>query len=269
MCTGRTVHDPVVTADEYLWNLLIREAVDTGLSSPVRAVQSTLMPTLQQWAGPWLASVQPSGSFAKGTANRSGTDIDLFISLKSDTPDSLKEIYAKLARKLTEVGYSPRQQNVSLNIKVGSYSVDLVPGRKQDDTGTDHSLFRRRADTWTKTNVDTHIATVRAGGRQGETRLAKLWRNHQGLEFPSFYLELAVLEALGIANPLATTKGSWNGNMIAVFLYLRDRFSAARFVDPANTNNIISDDLSSNEKAAIAAAADRAIKAPYWSSVIA
>jgi len=37
----------------------------------------------------------PSGSFAKGTANRSGTDIDLFISLTSGTPDTLKEIYTK------------------------------------------------------------------------------------------------------------------------------------------------------------------------------
>jgi hypothetical protein len=55
-----------VTADEYLWAILNREAVDTGPSSPVRRVQETLMPILRNWAGMQLVSVEPSGSFAKG-----------------------------------------------------------------------------------------------------------------------------------------------------------------------------------------------------------
>jgi len=75
-----------MTGDQYLQGILTREAVDTGPFSPVRGVQTTLMPRLQEWAGNALASVAPSGSFAKGTANRSGTDIDLFIPLHSSTP---------------------------------------------------------------------------------------------------------------------------------------------------------------------------------------
>jgi len=43
-----------------------------------------------------VLSISPSGSFAKGTANRSGTDIDLFISLSESTPETLKEIYDSL-----------------------------------------------------------------------------------------------------------------------------------------------------------------------------
>ena len=43
-----------------------------------------------------MLSISPSGSFAKGTANRSGTDIDLFISLSESTPETLKEIYDSL-----------------------------------------------------------------------------------------------------------------------------------------------------------------------------
>ena len=37
-----------------------------------------------------VLSISPSGSFAKGTANRSGTDIALFISLSESTPETLK-----------------------------------------------------------------------------------------------------------------------------------------------------------------------------------
>ena len=61
-----------MSADTYLQTILNREAVDTGLLSPVRAVQSRVTPVLQVWAGQYLRSVKPSGSFAKGTANRYG-----------------------------------------------------------------------------------------------------------------------------------------------------------------------------------------------------
>ena len=57
-----------MSADQYLANILTREAVDTGIYSPVRAVQATLAPNLQQWANKFLLTVSPSGSFAKGTA---------------------------------------------------------------------------------------------------------------------------------------------------------------------------------------------------------
>jgi len=82
-----------MSADAYLQRILQREAVDTGLDSPVRGVQATIQPIIQQWAGTYLAGVTPSGSFAKGTANKCGTDIDLFISLTSTTTETLKEIY--------------------------------------------------------------------------------------------------------------------------------------------------------------------------------
>jgi hypothetical protein len=138
--------------------------------------------------------VHPSGSFAKGTANHSGTDIDLFISLKSDTTSTLKEIYSSLFNKVNAKGYAPKQQNVSINIRVGNYDVDLVPAKHQGGNSEDHSLYRRRADTWTQTNVVKHIAAVRNTGRISESRILKLWRTQKQLDFPSFYLELAVIE---------------------------------------------------------------------------
>ena len=117
-----------MTADQYLHGILLREAVDAGPNSPLLGVQATLMPTLRQWAGNNLLGVYPSGSFMKGTAVLSGTDIDLFLSLSEHTSETLKEVYNKLFDCLTMAGYSPKRQNVSLNITVSKYSVDLVPG---------------------------------------------------------------------------------------------------------------------------------------------
>jgi len=159
-----------MTADQYLHGILLREAVDAGPNSPLLGVQTTLMPTLRQWAGDNLLGVYPSGSFMKGTAVLSGTDIDLFISLSEHTSETLKDVYNKLFDCLTSAGYSPRRQNVSLNVTVSKYSVDLVPGKRQNALSDDHSLYRRKADTWTKTNVFTHARTVIGAARANEIR---------------------------------------------------------------------------------------------------
>lgn len=256
-----------MSADAYLQNILMREAVDNGPYSPVRAVQGALTPILQEWGAQYLFGIAPSGSFAKGTANRSGTDIDLFVSLSQNTPLTLKEIYEKLFAKMQGAGFSPKRQNVSIGIRANvggvSYDVDLVPARRQDWNSQDHSLYRRRADTWTKTNVDTHIRHVSTSYRTQEMRVLKLWRNQKGLDFTSFYLEMTVMAALAGANYNALASNVWK-----VFDYLSTRFENARVVDPANTNNILSDDLTIAEKAKIKAAAAQALAATDWKQII-
>lgn len=251
-----------MSADAYLQQILARETVDTGPSSPVRGVQARLMPFLQEWAGQYLRQVQPSGSFAKGTANRSGTDIDLFVSLSENVTDPMRDIYNTLWGKMNEKGLQPKKQNVSVNVTVNGYSVDLVPAKRQNSYSEDHSLYRRRADTWTKTNVTTHIGHIARSGRAPEIRVLKLWRDQKGLDFPSFYLELTALAAL------AGATGGLSDRVWKTLQYLRDSFPTARVVDPANTNNIISDDLSADGRGKIKAAAVAALGASNWGQIV-
>jgi hypothetical protein len=247
-----------MNADAYLISLVRRETVDTSANSPVRGVIAILRPELVKWGNKYLVGIAPSGSFAKGTAIHSGTDIDIFLSLRPETPDNLRDIYQKLFNAVQGAGYFPKKQNVSINIKVGSFDVDLVPAQRQDNFGSDHSLYRSKKDSWTKTNVQKHIATVRAGNRLVETRIMKLWRTQKGLDFPSFYLELTVIEALRYSK-LTTL----SDRVRRVLEYLRDSFINARVQDPANTSNIISDDFTFMEKTAITAAAARALNGTW------
>jgi len=252
-----------LTADQYLQGILQREAVDTGRFSPVRGVQGVIEPAIRQWANRFLLGITPSGSFAKGTANHSSTDIDFFISLSPDTQESLKEIYESLFQHMQGLGHSPRRQNVSINVRVPGYAVDLVPGKRQDSLGGDHSLYRRRAGTWTKTNIATHIGQVTASGRIAEIRVLKLWRDQKGLDFPSFYLELSALRALS-----GVQCGDVAANVWKVLQYMASSFPTARIVDPANTNNVISDELSAAERSQIASAANQALRAKDWSEIV-
>lgn len=249
-------------ADAYLQQILAREEVGTGYNSPAATAQMELTPLIREWAGGVLLDVSPSGSFAKGTANRSGTDVDLFISISENCNNTLKEIYESLFARLQERGLSPKRQNVSINVKMKGIDIDLVPAKRQNVYSSDHSLYRRRADTWTKTNVSTHINHVRNAGRQSEMRILKLWRNQKGLDFPSFYLELITIAAL------VGRYGTLSQNVWTVLQYLRDSFTGATVVDPANTNNIISEDLTAAERGLIKAVAEKAVAAKDWKEIV-
>ncbi|MBF3882732.1 nucleotidyltransferase [Burkholderia pseudomallei] len=248
-------------ADSYLAGLLAKYKVGDVC---VRAVASQIVyPCIAQWAGAYLVEATYSGSIAKGTANSCSTDMDIFISLSAQTPETLKEIFGKLYQAAQGWGWNPRQQNVSIGVTVDGLSVDLVPGRQQAGYKNWHSLYHRRGDIWRQTNVAMHIDTVRQSGRTGEIRLMKLWRHLAGLEFPSFYLELCVLEALR-GHP----QGQLAANLSLALEWLHANLETRRIMDPANTANCISDDLTLAEKGVIARAAGVARARRYYSDFV-
>lgn len=252
---------PIPSANDYLASILTREAVLTGIFSPVQKAYELLKPAIDTWSNGYVSAVQPSGSFAKGTANVSGTDIDFFLSIRSDVPNTVQEAYDYLANQLRLRGFAPRRQNVSIGLSLGSLSVDLVPARRQNPFCDDHTVFHRRSGSWRKTNIAKHVELVRASGRQDVIRILKLWRNQHGFEFPSFCLELAVIRAL------EGTRMNLTDSLTLALDYLANKFPAARIVDPANTANIISDDLTAAEKLRIKSEARRALSRPWVSLV--
>ncbi|MGA2789477.1 MAG: nucleotidyltransferase [Candidatus Bathyarchaeia archaeon] len=252
-----------MTPDEYVLSVISNYSVSTGPSSPSYRVAQQVYPIIQTWAGKALLDVSFSGSYAKNTGIRGTTDVDLFISLDPSTPGTLKEIYDHLFNFLTNQNLSPHKQNVSINVRYSGISVDLIPARKQSGNTNDHSLFRNRTQTWTQTNVQTHINLISNSGRIDEIKALKIWRNLNNLEFPSLLLELAVLEALHGYN-----RNQVAANVFSVFDYFVNTFPSARLVDPANSNNAVSDDITSTEKTTIANAARTALRSTNWNQII-
>jgi hypothetical protein len=120
----------MIPPEDYLHTILAREAIATGLYTPANTFWIELLPILWEWAGIYLVDAMTSNSFAKGLANRSWTDIDIFISLHHETPGTLRELYNNLFVFLYRMGFKPRRQNVSLGIRVGGFDVNLVPARR-------------------------------------------------------------------------------------------------------------------------------------------
>jgi len=152
---------------------------------------------------------------------------------------------------------------VSVGITNGGFKIDWVPGKRQSQYGYDHSLYRRKSNSWTKTNIKTHVSNVAGSGRLKEIKLAKIWRQLHGLDFPSFYLELSVIDCLG-----GRSYSDLNGNFWEVLRFFSDEFSNKRYLDPSNTNNIISDDLSLIEKSQVQAMAKTSITKKTWKEIV-
>lgn len=252
-----------MTPDKYILSVVSRYRVPTGPQSLAYTAAQQLYLPISSWANRFLLDISFSGSYAKDTAIKGSADLDLFISLAPHTPGTLKEIYDSLYGYLLRIGYTPRKQNVSIGIIYSDLKIDLIPGRKQPGNTNDHSLFRNKAQTWTQTNVQTHIKMIQNSGRLNEIRAMKIWRNLSNLDFPSFYLELTVLDALH-----GRSRYNLAQNICIVLEYLRDKFVNSRIIDPANSNNIISEDLTYFEKSAVSAAAKNSLTKPNWGQII-
>jgi hypothetical protein len=249
------------SAEEYLTRLVSSYTV-VGSSILVDQLSRSLSLAIQQWAGIYLVEVYFSGSFVKGTAIKGRSDRDLFISLRNDIPLTIRDTFYSLVSHLRNASYNPKLQDVSIGVEYNGMHIDLIPAIRQHGFQDYHSLHRRVSDSWVQTNVKAHINLIRNSGRINEIKLTKIWRQNHDIHFPSFYLELIVLEAL--------KRRSFNNladNFFTVLQYLRDYFVYARVQDPSNTNNIVSDDLNTSEKDIIRNHATSSITQQYWNDI--
>lgn len=253
-----------MTADQYVNAIVEKHRLPDTLDNYTSIyVVSPLKKIISNWAGACLCETKLSGSRAKGTAIDLSTDLDLFISLSSTTRNSLEEIYNSLYNRMLEEQISVRKQNVSIGVTYQGKKVDLVPAKRQGQYGNDHSLYRRKAGSWTKTNIDTHISCVRQSGRITEITALKIWRENHNLEFPSIYLECFAIDSL-----YGRSLNAPADNIMHLLRDIRDNIQTRRVIDPANTNNILSEELTQMEKKALSNAAQQSLLAPYWGEII-
>jgi tRNA nucleotidyltransferase (CCA-adding enzyme) len=251
-------------ADQYLQQLLAGITAPTGASGPGPTVLNGLRPVIQQWATTQLNELQLSGSYVKDTAIIGGTDVDLFISLKSDTSQTLREIYGSFGNHMQKLGYSVRRQNVAIGITYRSWKVDLTPGKQQQPWSTNHSIWVSRQRTWQMTNINRHVQTIGGSAHTDVIRLMKRWRKVHSLEFLSFAVELAVLRGLQQTSSFTGLASRFN----LVLEFLRDRIGSAQLIDPANSNNNVANELTAAEKTSIATQAWQSRNATHWQQVV-
>ena len=252
-----------MTPDQYVESVLSKYAVARGPNSPSERLAVSVTPAIQSWAGQQLNIIQFSGSYAKETAVRGTSDVDLLISLKSDTTNSLKEIFNSLYDLANRNTWSPRKQNVSIRITINGTLADLVPAKVQSGYQNYHSLYLCKRDSWTQTNVTLHVEKVRNSRRLCEIRAIKIWRLIHNLDWPSLYLELFAIQSLS-----GRSQTSLSENVLHVLRTMEKSLTSTRIEDPSNTNNILSDELTTQEKQRIGNLAGQSVRKQNWGDII-
>jgi len=180
----------------------------------------------------YLESITLAGSHAKGTALRD-SDIDLFLRYSPETPGPISALQTSLADR-----FHGQVRNVAVRITHKGLTVDLVPARN-------NILWQARFNTWLKTDIPLQIRYVRDSGLIDEILALKIWRRRHALRFPSFLMELAVIHALKPNRPIEE-------QFTSLLRFLATDFPTTRLLDPANSNNVVSDLLTEVERLRIA-----------------
>lgn len=196
---------------------------------------------------------------------RDGFDLDIVIYWPHDCGYPLKDIFNAVGNVLKKHWNHVNPKTVSWELPFqGSFHIDIVPGRAMDGTFKYANLYRRDKDSSLQTSIKIHIDTVRDSGRRDLIRLMKLWRVKRGVPLK----KSLALELISIEGCKGLQTDDLEKQMISALTYVRDHIMNARIIDPANSNNIVSDEISSSDRQQIRTAADSALRAQYWSHVL-
>lgn len=252
-----------VSASDYLHGILAREAVGREHTALLTRTGEKIAALCDGLCGKDVIEVTLGGGYEKGFANRSGILADYAIWFHTRSGKRISHIYEDLYEGVLRLGLSPVRRDVTIAVDIGDAIVDLLPVKKLSMISDIHELYSSRRGKAITTNLSQHVTDAHDTGWQDEIRILKLWRDLNGLELPSFYLELAVVSALRRATPGALADNVW-----AALGFIERLLVPRAMLDPANAANIVSDELTSPEKRTIAAAAAAARSGRPWSEIV-
>jgi hypothetical protein len=196
-----------------------------------------------------------SGSVKKGTAI-ARSDIDVVVKFNKNagtiedirnlTEDYLTNKYCD--KRLTKV----RNQNHSIGLFFKLYGeikrIDVVPMREIENGKGDSFLYSSFDARIIKTNSTKQNKVLNFTAKEKRIiMLLKSWKIENQIDMPSVFIEHIVKRAFNERH----VPRRLDNALLIVIEYLANKITKIRIVDPANTNNIISDSLSGNEKETI------------------
>jgi hypothetical protein len=252
----------VITVDQYAASIVEKYRIIPDTSSTSHHAADKVIPLVKQWAKQYLHGLTLSGAYAKSTAISLSSHVDVLVAVSPIPGMDMKTIFWNLFKYLSDQDLHPHTRDVSIRLETAGTLVDLIPACRERET-PGSALFNKRAGQAVHTDVSRHVHLIANSGRQQEICALKIWRERMSLDFPSLYLELTVLRALG-----SERFGQLADNILAVFRHLSSKFEQSAIVDPANSDNILSNDLSASDKKAIAKAARDALYDENWKKIL-
>ena len=251
-----------MTSQEYLQWLLNSQNIgetELALMRQLRDRIETRLRTLQGSPRFYYA-----GSYGKNTIIKARYDLDIVVYWPNDVNYTIEGIYTAVGEQLRSEFRFVNSKTVCWEVPFDNgFHLDVVPGRAIDTSFREANLYRTDTGTTLKTSIKTHIDTVRSSGRRDAIRLLKLWRERRQVPFKKSFL----LELLTIQGTNGARFDDLPAQVASALTYIRDNIETRQVLDPANSNNSLSDDISSGDKTRIRLAAQAALSASSWSEV--
>ena len=206
------------------------------------------------------------GSYSHGTANSSNFDLDIIVPFSRNI-GSLKAMHQKVYKAIDKhfddsevelVRLQGKSIGVKYNINGEEMFIDIVPGREINNYKRDNELklyvspgkYGGKSSS-IKTNTKVHKAEITGLTDERKlTRLTKIWRDRHGLNFKSIAIRNMVINAFDCNS--SNIPYDIFGKLEMVLKYIQENVKVLRIVDSANSNNIISDSMTIQEKSRIA-----------------
>ena len=204
--------------------------------------------------------IKYAGSHEKGTMIRENYDLDIVCYFPNTDTRSLKEIREDVSshlksKYLIEEKASAERISDLKGVSVPSgYHIDVVPGRFIEGTNDVFLHVAHGEKERIQTNLKTHINHIANSGCVPIIRLVKVWANRNRLSIKTFILELFVVEILSGSQ----NKSNLRESFLKVMEAMKDKFGNVQLVDPANTNNIVSQSINSSDKIMVNSAGEKA-----------
>lgn len=231
-----------MSVDTYLQAILKAQGLTESSPEmePLRAEKAEVEAVLTEAFPGDSPTIRYGGSKAKNTMIRPSYDLDIvcyFHNGDNQAGESLTTIFENVWTALTRKYYVVPKTS-ALRLEEGGNGrqythIDVVPGRYTDDTCGDVYLHQHGGSKdRLKTNLDVHISHIRGSGLTDTIKLAKLWRELNGIDsrvVKTFILELLVVKVL-------SSHKSWTleNQLTSFWTTLRDEIDGLSIDDPAN-----------------------------------
>ncbi|WP_439600652.1 hypothetical protein [Devosia sp.] len=258
-----SVATSTVSASDYLRDILARETVRLEAMGAAGRIDGKIAALCHAWGSRDIVDVTPGGGFEKSMANRSGVSLDYVVWIHARADRRIPELYESMFSAFQRLGLAPVRRNVTLALNLGTMVVDLLPAKRLSMISDIHEIYSTRRGIALTTNLHQHVLDSHDAGWQEEVRVLKLWRDQNGLDFPSYYLELATQAALR-----RRPAGALADNVWAALGFFERLLVPRAMLDPANAANVVSDELTAAQKRSIALAAAAARSGRPWSEIV-
>jgi len=207
------------------------------------------------------------GSYSQGTALSGLSDLDILMLFKSEGYKTLEQMYFDTLEYFENdfldealIGVRAQKRSIGLTFKIDNeeISIDIVPARKIKSSKKhgDYQLYENKSGLFKRASRHKMNPTIQANlGEHSKSkadviRLIKLLNYQEELPLNSIMIKELTKEAFRKQNQFIPRR--LNDQLIMTMEYIRDNIERKVISSPDNTNNIISNSLSSRDKLKIA-----------------